>query len=159
MPPSSNNLAVDSGPSAQAAGEWWERDSFLSEVGGAAGPCPAVIDCTGRSRFLFFGPYRLLAPGRWRARVHLRVCEDAAGRPFQLQFGAEPHYSARDVLFDGPGEYEIEIEHEMTAEGLAQIRLWLTRATFHGEVVLMGAFVEPVRESAPPLRGPGAADV
>jgi hypothetical protein len=142
----SNPLSLGSESAGRRPGEWWDRSIFLSDEDAPAGPCPAAIDVTGRARILFYGPYRLLAPGVWRATVELRFCADAGRRPFTLEFGAHPDYTSVEIPCAAPGDHKIEIAHAMRTEGPAEIRLLLRKAAFHGEVRLLGAFVEPVAD-------------
>jgi hypothetical protein len=116
----------------------WDRQLFMTWDGDLA-PCPAVIDVTGRARFLVFGPYLALEPGAWRAKVSLELCAEAVQRPIAVQFGAEPDYTSVDLPRGAEGLHEVEIEHQMKSGDLAQIRVWLKRAAFHGELRFNGA--------------------
>jgi hypothetical protein len=129
-----------------APGEsWWDPALFLSpDTGGPLGH--TTIDATGRSRFLFFGPYLPLERGIWRARVWLEICQDAARRPMAIQFGADPGYTTFDLPIDRPGPLVASVEHPMDGIGLAQVRLWLKRAAFHGEVRFLGAAVSQIAD-------------
>lgn len=115
----------------------WERQAFLSDQAPGA-PCPAVVDLTGRARYPFFGPYVALAPGLWRATARLEVCPEAARRSLALQFGVEPDYTTTDLPRGTAGPVTVTIDHAFSGEGLAQVRLWLKKAAFHGEVRLLG---------------------
>jgi hypothetical protein len=130
----------DVGPARCAAVETlrWDRRLFMTWDGDLA-PCPAVIDVTGRERYLVFGPYRALEPGAWRAKVSLELCTETAQRPIAVQFGAEPDYTTVDLPRGVEGLHEVEIEHQMKSGDLAQIRVWLKRAAFHGELRFGGA--------------------
>ena len=116
----------------------WDRQLFMTgEV--ELMSCPGVIDVTGRARYLVFGPFVALDPGAWRARVSLELCADAAQRPIAVQFGAEPDYTTVDLPRGAQGLHEVEIEHQIRSGDLAQIRVWLKRAAFHGELRFGGA--------------------
>lgn len=45
---------------------------------------PLVMDATGGSRVLYYGPYFHLAEGRWRARLTLGFTKEAIGLPFKM---------------------------------------------------------------------------
>ena len=111
----------------------WDRNNFLSRDD-PSGSCPPAIDITGPARFLWFGPYVPLPAGVWRAEVMFDLCEDAARGRFAVQFGCEPDYTTVDLPGRAPGRQCVVLEHRFSDEGLAQVRLWLKRAAFHGEV-------------------------
>ncbi len=123
---------------------FWERERFLSDL---AQPCPPVIDLTGPPRFVAFGPYVTLAPGCWRAKVILELCPEAARRRLAAQFGAEPDYATVALPAGVPGHHAIVIDHTFAAGDLAQARLWLQGAAFHGEVRFLGVEISPLPES------------
>ena len=122
---------------------WWARELFLSPDS-EGGVCPEVIDVTGRARYLFFGPYIELPSGIWRAEIRFHLCPDASRCRLAAQFGAEPDYATVDVPNGKPGSRVIRIEHARREPGLSQIRLWLKKAAFHGEVRLSGAAVSRI---------------
>ncbi len=127
----------------EALGEWWDREIFASAEA-PDGRCPKELDVTGRARCLLFGPYLPLTPGHWSATAHLEVCVDAARCRLAVEFGAEPDYALVDLPFGQPGQHAIELTHEIRESGLGQIRLFLKRAAFHGEVRFIGATVRRI---------------
>jgi hypothetical protein len=139
-------------------GRWLIPSDFLS--GTTAAACPEAIDVTGRARYLVYGPYVALAPGRWRATVILHLCPDAARRPLAVQFGAEPNYTTLDLPFGVPGNHRVDIEHAFDHGDAAQVRLWLKRAAFHGEARLIGVSLGPaeVPAAVPPARTTSVGD-
>jgi hypothetical protein len=132
---------------ARAKSLWWGREIFLSRDGEDM-RCPDVIDVTGRARFLVFGPYASLSPGVWRTVVSLEICPEAARRPMAVQFGAEPDYTTTDIEIGVPGPHSVEVIHAFREADQVQVRLWLKRAAFHGEVRLIGAHVERLGDLA-----------
>ncbi len=134
-------------------GKWLPPSDFQSGTASEVGPCPAAIDITGRARYLVYGPYLALAPGRWRATIFLHLCPDAARRPFGVQFGAEPDYTTLDLPFGVPGNHRVDIEHTLREGDAAQIRLWLKKAAFHGHARLIGVSLGPAEAPAPPSVG------
>jgi hypothetical protein len=137
-------LAEDSADTPSPSATWWDRGDFLSDAEGPAGTCPVAIDVTGRARFLSYGPFADLAPGVWRATVFLNLCPDAARCRLAVQFGAEPDYTTKDLEFRITGNHKVEIEHVIHQTGPGQVRLWLKKAAFHGEVRFAGAAVERI---------------
>jgi hypothetical protein len=128
-------------------GDWLAPSAFLS----GNGPCPEAVDVTGRARYLFYGPYAALGPGRWRATVFLHLCPDAARRPLAVQFGAEPDYTTLDLPFGVPGNHRVDLEHSLREGDAAQVRLWLKKAAFHGEVRLIGVSLGRAEAGAAPI--------
>jgi hypothetical protein len=125
---------------------WWGRELFLS-VDVPDGRCPTVIDVTGRARILSFGPYAPLGLGPWRARVVLDLCPDAARCRLALQFGLSTDFTTVDVPRGAPGRREIELDYFCETPGLAEVRLVLMRAAFHGEVQLHGVDILAINSS------------
>ena len=124
---------------------WWDLKDFRSHDS-ADLRCPEFLDVTGRSRYLVYGPYHELSAGLWRATAKIHLCPDAARCRFSLEFGAEPDFSSVDLPFGKVGPLEIEVEHMFREAGQGQIRLFLMRAAFHGEVRFLGATVRQVAE-------------
>jgi hypothetical protein len=125
---------------------WWGRELFLTgDV--PDGRCPAVIDVTGRSRILSYGPYAPLGPGAWRARAVLDLCPDAARCRLALQFGVSLDFTTVDVPRGAPGRQEIELDYMSETPGLAELRLVLMRAAFHGEVRFHGVDILAIDSS------------
>ena len=142
---SSTALSMTLNPPLEPEEIWWDPALFL-RLDPPDPQGPSVFDVMGRARCLFFGPYLPLAAGVWRARVWLEICRDAARRPMAIQFGAEPDYSTIDLPFDRAGPLVATVEHPMDGIGLAQIRLLLQKAAFHGQVRLLGAAVSRIAD-------------
>jgi hypothetical protein len=124
---------------------WWGRELFLS-VDVPDGRCPAVIDVTGRARILSYGPYAPLGSGAWRAKAVMDLCADAARGRLALQFGLSTDFATLDVPRGPPGRREIEIDYFCETPGLAELRLVLTRAAFHGEIQFHGVDIQAIAE-------------
>jgi hypothetical protein len=122
---------------------WWGRELFLS-VDVPDGKCPAIIDVTGRARVLSYGPYAPLGLGAWRARAVLDLCPDAARCRLAIQFGASMDFTTVDISRGPSGRREIEVDYFCQTPGLAELRLVLTRAAFHGEIHLHGVDILPI---------------
>jgi len=126
--------------------EIWRPHEFfvtLSQDGAIPSVCPAVIDATGRERYLVSGALGRLPPGRWRASLILRLSAAAARRPLAVQFGADPHFESFSLPYGVPGLHRIDLEATVGDGDEPQIRLWLKRAAFHGEISFLGVGLSP----------------
>ena len=125
---------------------WWPHEIFLShnQAMTGHGVCPAVIDATGRARHLAFGPFRQLAPGRWRASLVLRVSATAARRALAVDFGAPPHFALYNLPHGVAGLHTIELENTFGPDDLAQVRLWVKRPAFDGEIGFLGVALNQI---------------
>jgi hypothetical protein len=128
---------------------WWDRNIFLSDEDASEGACPPVIDVTGRARILVYGPNRELTPGVWRATAFLHLSPDAALRRLAVQFGAEPNYSTADLPLGSPGDHQVELTLAVREARPHQVRIWLKKAAFHGELSLAGVSVERIADLPP----------
>lgn len=118
--------------------EWWGRERFFN-ADGSQSKCPVVIDLTGPARFLVYGPYAPVAAGLWRATVSFELCGDGARRFLLVQFGSDPDYTTVGVApTRQPGRRDVAVEHRVKAGGLAQVRVYLARAAFHGDFRFIG---------------------
>ena len=117
------------------------RERFFN--GDAPGePCPEVLDLTGLGRILVYGPFLTIPPGRWTATIRLEVCEDAARRPFRIDFATGASVSQASFRPSGAGPLSASVDHQVTAASLAELRLWVLKPTFHGELRFLGATME-----------------
>jgi hypothetical protein len=125
---------------------WWPHELFLThdQTVTSHGVCPAVIDATGRARHLAFGPFRRLEPGWWRASLVLKVSASLARRPLAVDFGAPPNFVAYNLPYGVAGLHEIELENAFGPDDLAQVRLWIKRPAFEGEIGFLGVALNPV---------------
>jgi hypothetical protein len=125
---------------------WWPHDIFLTYDQAVTnhGVCPAVIDATGRARHLAFGPFRQLEPGWWRASLVIRVSATLARRPLAVDFGAPPNFVLYTLPYGVPGLHEIELENNFGPDDLAQVRLWVKRPAFEGEIGFLGVALNPI---------------
>jgi hypothetical protein len=119
---------------------WWPHEIFLTynQAGTGHGVCPAIIDATGRARYLAFGPFHQLPPGRWRASLVLRVSATAALRPLAVEFGTPPNVAAYNLPYGVAGLHRIELENTFGPDDLSQFRLSVKRAAFQGEIGFLG---------------------
>jgi hypothetical protein len=127
----------------------WDREVFTSTETEDK-RCPELFDLTGRQRFLFYGPYRELPTGLWRAQVELHLSEDAGKRILSMQFGVEPDYTTVDLPRGHEGPLLVELDHAVTVAGKAQLRLWLRWGAIHGIVRFGGVTLRRLGDAAPP---------
>jgi hypothetical protein len=114
---------------------WWAPDAFYAEAGTAATP----IDITGHARILFWGPYIELPPGLWRAEVRLECCAEAARYDYLIEFGTVARFS-RTVFRPEPGACTlVDTTYRTTEPWRSELRAWVARPAFHGELRLVGA--------------------
>jgi hypothetical protein len=104
--------------------------------------CPSRIDVTGPPRILFFGPFRWLDAGVWRAEIYVHVCAQAARRSYLVEFGSGQDLSLVRFGPLTPGLNRIAVEHPFESPATAEIRFWVARAAFHGDLCLLGVTLE-----------------
>jgi len=129
------------GPLQSGAKAWWERGLFWSRY--ADHVCPEVIDITGRGQVLFYGPYFVLPAGRWRATAKFSLSDDAARRPYALDFLVDEQIMAVTSIWpSADGDYEIDVECYFPQAGTVQVRMYLAAPALHGEFRLKGVAIE-----------------
>lgn len=128
---------------ATLEGVWWDRDRLFCGRDPTRPPAE-IIDVTGRARLLAVTPFITLSPGLWRAEVGVQACGDAAKRAYLVEFGVQDDYAVRPGGPIEAGRSLIPVTRRLDREGPAQIRLWLSRAAFHGELRILGAGVRRV---------------
>lgn len=94
----------------------------------------AVLDLTGRPRFLIFGPYIVMPPGRWKARFRFAVDSYASRYLFRVDWGQVEKYSSHEFRPGQAGVYEIETVFDWRERSACEFRLILREGAFHGEV-------------------------
>jgi hypothetical protein len=110
-------------------------------------PCPETLDLTGLGRILFYGPYEPVTPGLWTAALRLEVCADGATRPFQFDVVTGAHVTETRFRPERPGVFQVQARHAVDAAAPLELRLWVMKPTFHGELRLLGATLERVGEA------------
>lgn len=101
---------------------------------------PLVIDATGGSRVLYYGPYFHLAEGRWRAKMTLGFTKEAVGLPLKISaYGPgllgearlrprqEGIFAAQFTFTVAEPEHPVEF-HVRTEEGAIEGRIALGQA-------------------------------
>lgn len=96
----------------------------------------AVLDLTGRPRFLAFGPYITMPTGRWTARFRVAFDDYASRYLFRADWGQVEHYASYEFRPGKAGVYQMEITFEWSERGACEFRFILREGAFHGEVAI-----------------------
>jgi hypothetical protein len=131
-------------PLAVGASAWWPAALFYSAEPGF----PETIDVTGPARNLAFGPYICLTPGVWEAELEFELCAEAAQYDYPIDFGVLEDFTQCVVRPVGAGRQTASLRHTFASALPAELRLWLGRAAFHGELRLHGAKLTFVAQNA-----------
>ena len=137
-------ITADEARAGVPSGLWWDRSIFFSNEIEPGGPCPEVDHATGIARNLFFGPFRTLPPGVWRATIFLHLTEDAVDCRLVVEFGSGSELTIANLAFGVGGNSRVELQHEFPDAGVAEIRLWLKTPASHGAIRFIGAVVDCV---------------
>ena len=124
----------------------WGRERFF-DGDAPSQACAERKDLTGLNRILVFGPFVTLPAGRWRAQIEFELCQDGATRPFRIDFGSQDEFSQTPFRALGPGHQSAVVECALTRSAAVEVRLWLLRPTFHGELRFIGATVEELEDT------------
>jgi len=104
------------------------------------------IDITGRPRFLIYGPYIVLPPGRWKAIFRLSFDQTGAQRRFRLDWGAQKTFDSEEFTPGRAGLYEIEMDYVWTEPAPAEFRIVSLEGVFDGRMTFGGVQVSRVPE-------------
>ncbi len=126
---------------ADGAG-WYSHEDFVCDDLPGGGPCPKVIDITGRARVIFRGPGVTVGPGLWRATVHFELCQDAARRFLALDFGVAPDFAIIDLPRGVVGPQRVMMDRSIAFAAPLQLSLRLRKPAFHGYVRFTGATLQ-----------------
>ncbi|WP_313575075.1 hypothetical protein [Brevundimonas sp.] len=105
----------------------------------------AVLDLTGRPRFLAFGPYIVMPVGRWKARFRITFDDYASRYLFRVDWGGVEHYSSYEFRPGKAGMYELEMSFDWLERASCEFRVLLREGAFHGEVAISDLTI--IRES------------
>lgn len=103
----------------------------------------AVLDLTGRPRFLVFGPYIVMPAGRWKAVARIGFSAPTTRHQYRVDWGAQDTYTSHHFRPEREGVFQVEIEYEWDKPSASEFRLLLLEGAFDGEVTFFG--VEIVR--------------
>jgi hypothetical protein len=125
----------------------WMPDLFQT---GDNQPLTGPIELTGRTRFLVYGPYILLPPGRWRADVSLGFVELGDSMDFAIDVHAAGQLSATTVTATDHGVAQASLAFviDPANDFPAEIRVVNLRAAFEGRLALGPVTLTP--EEGPP---------
>lgn len=98
-----------------------------------------VFDITGRPRFMVSGPYIVLTPGRWLAKVRFSVDLDACKHRFRFDWGTQAKWFEHSFVPGRPGIFEIELRHDWEQSEACEMRIVLQEGSFSGEFVFYHA--------------------
>lgn len=102
------------------------------------------LDVTGRPRFLVFGPYFTLTPGRWRASFTLSFDAYAAQMKYWIDWGGVDDYTRTEVRPGRAGLYNISLDYLVSKPEPMELRIILTEGAFDGVLEFSGALIERV---------------
>lgn len=141
----SMDLYRDGAPAEGATAHWPpEVFVFANRRDDGAGP-RNEIDTTGRPRYLMYGPYMALPPGRWQAKAVISLDAGAEKHRFRIEWGTSTLYKTLFPVFERPGVYEIVMEYDWVTSQPADFRIIMLdgslsgRFVFHGLEVSSGA--------------------
>lgn len=122
----------------------WPRELFLTTEG-APGPATGIIDVTGKSRCLLYGPYLRLPVGQWSCALMFGCDGTAVGLPMVADIVAGRVLNQVSFTIESGGIFEVEIPFENTeADSLIEVRLFTAKAAFEGHIVLGRAKLTPL---------------
>ncbi|QTC91179.1 hypothetical protein [Brevundimonas goettingensis] len=131
----------------------WPTDIVLSTE--ASGPGRRMTDLTGRRRLLRYGPYLELSPGRWTVDVDFALRIDRAKVELRFEWGTQHDVDVATHLLTTSGVYALTLSKVWTEPAVVELRVWLDRSVFDGDLEITGCRVSfsPL-ESEPPAALP-----
>ena len=124
-------------PVPLGAAAWWSVFAFYTNDG----YCPPSIDLMGRARILLHGPYIALPNGVWRADIFFNLSADAAPYDYLVEFGAGGNFARIVYRAETAGQQFLALICTVREPALAEVRISLLRAAFHGELEMEGCWV------------------
>jgi len=96
-------------------------------------PAPRVLDLTGPSRVLAYGPYFRLAPGRWTARVMLAFSPSCREAPFAIEMHGSALFGRRRFHVPRAGVFWAAVPFDVpSAREAIELRLVSERGAIEG---------------------------
>jgi hypothetical protein len=96
-------------------------------------PAPRVLDLTGPSRVLAYGPYFHLPPGRWTARAMVAFSPECRGAPFSFELHGSAEFGRCNFGVDHPGVFIVTWKVTVpSAREALEIRLVSQRGAIEG---------------------------
>lgn len=126
----------------------WVRDLFYTDN---QQPASHAIDITGRARYLIYGPYIAIPPGRWTAEVLLGFSQEATETTFIVDAFAGSQLTSASIQPPRQGVFRVSLNFEIaeTRDALLEIRVMNERAAFDGKLALMLVVLSAQREIPP----------
>ncbi len=96
-------------------------------------PAPRVLDLTGPSRVLAYGPYFRLAPGRWTARVMLAFSPSCRKAPLAIEMHGSALFARRRFQVPRAGMFWAAVPFDVpSAREAIELRLVSERGAIEG---------------------------
>jgi hypothetical protein len=124
----------------------WPRDLFL--LGDRPDTAATqLIDVTGPSRCLLYGPYIHLPEGSWSCNLLFGCTKEAVGLKFvaDIVAGVSSNLAKADFQIDEPGIFEIEVSFAHAGHGSIEVRIFNAAAAFEGHVALGQVTMVPLK--------------
>lgn len=138
---------------------FWSEPLFIYDTRACIEGAPAgVLDISGRSRTLVYGPYLALPSGRWKAVVRFSIDAGGAKQPLRFDWGLAGDFVSQTVTPGAPGVYEIELEqsHDPATTSIAtsvadlwQFRIIVMQGVFDGFMTFHGVSVTRLADPEP----------
>lgn len=124
------------GAPATGATAQWQPDVFIFDNRAMAkAQAPNAIDTTGRPRYLMYGPYICLPPGRWQASAVISLNAGAERHRLRLEWGTSTLYETFFPAFDRAGVYEITMSYDWVSSQPADFRVILLDSSLSGSFI------------------------
>jgi hypothetical protein len=117
----------------------WPLDLLLRYELGETARVPS--DLTGRRRLLRHGPFIELSPGFWTAHLVFDLMIDSARVELRFEWGTMHDVTVVTDLMTTSGRYSVSLSKLWTEPAVAELRIWLDRAVFDGQMDLVSCQV------------------
>ncbi len=124
----------------------WLRDLFLLGDRPEAA-ATQLIDVTGPSRCLLYGPYIHLPEGSWSCNLLFGCTKESVGLKFVADIAAAgtSKLARAEFQIDEPGIFEIETSFVHAGHGSIEVRIFNAGAAFEGHVALGQVTMVPLK--------------
>jgi hypothetical protein len=133
----------------------WTRDLFYLAADASRSPTE-LIDVSGGSRVLIYGPYLHLPQGSWTARVVIGFSQEAAGYAYLIDIFAGAQLASTTFQPDTAGIYHVDLTFslgEPSGTGV-EVRVMVTSDSARGQLAFGHVILRPLV-----LRHAGAASL
>jgi hypothetical protein len=120
----------------------WSRDLFYQE---GHRPAERVVDITGPSRYLIYGPFVTLPPGAWSAEILVGFSQEASEINFVVDVFAGAQLNSARLSPTGSGVVQVNIGFQIAEsnDNLIEIRIMNERAVFDGKLAMVRVGLRP----------------